>query len=123
MLHTRGLLGARAGLGGEDQPNNQTVQAERLREDEDEHHADVELRLVSRGAHAGVADDANGNASREARKAAGEAARQVREALEEGVFGDATLRRRDCAPGDGEGAEWGERGSRRKNSEAKAIDV
>ena len=41
---------ARRGLRGEDEADDEAVQAQGLREDEDEHHADEELRLLRRRA-------------------------------------------------------------------------
>jgi len=40
LLH----VAAATGLGGEDQADDEAVEAERLGEDKDEHHADVQLR-------------------------------------------------------------------------------
>ena len=64
-----------------DQRNNQTVQAERLREDKDQDHADEELRLLGSGADTGVTDDANSSSSGHAAKADSHTTAEVREAL------------------------------------------
>jgi len=84
---------ARVGLGRENEANDEAVEAERLREDEDEDHADVELALLRVGAHARVANDANRNAGREPTQAAGKASRKVGEAGEGRVLRLAVGRR------------------------------
>ena len=92
----RAGLRARRGLGGEDEADDEAVQAERLGEDEDEHHADVQLRLLRRRAHASVAHDANGLHAQHNR-----AQSQVRDAPRRGASARARVRacarRRACA--------------------------
>mmetsp|Transcript_19926 Transcript_19926/g.47033 ORF Transcript_19926/g.47033 Transcript_19926/m.47033 type:complete len:230 (+) Transcript_19926:291-980(+) len=83
----RGLLGIRAQtassiLGRENEADDQAVQPESLGEDEHEHHANVQLRLLSGGADAVIADDADGQAGRQPGKAACETTAEVREPLE-----------------------------------------
>eukprot|EP00322_Chrysochromulina_rotalis_P007118 CAMPEP_0115846204 /NCGR_PEP_ID=MMETSP0287-20121206/9742_1 /TAXON_ID=412157 /ORGANISM="Chrysochromulina rotalis, Strain UIO044" /LENGTH=257 /DNA_ID=CAMNT_0003299991 /DNA_START=244 /DNA_END=1018 /DNA_ORIENTATION=+ len=95
-------LGARRRLGGQDEADDQAVQAESLREDQDEDHADVELRLLGRRAHASVAHNADRNACSHAAEAAREASCEVRVAGERRVLRDATGRRRN-AVGDDDG--------------------
>jgi len=73
--------GLRARRVRHDQRNNQTVQAERLREDKDQDHADEELRLLGSGADTGVTDDANSSSSGHAAKADSHTTAEVREAL------------------------------------------
>lgn len=53
--------------------DDETVETQHFGENEDEDHADEEARLLSCAAHAGVADDANGETSRQT----GEAYRQT----------------------------------------------
>jgi hypothetical protein len=60
-----------------------TVKPEHLGEDEDEDHADEQARLLRSPAHAGVADDADREASRETREADGQARAELDEAREE----------------------------------------
>ena len=97
---------ARRGLRGEDEADDEAVQAQGLREDEDEHHADEELRLLRRRAHARVADDANRDPGGHSGEAAGEAGGEVGVAGEARVGGDATGRRRDCAMDGQSVCEW-----------------
>merc|ERR1719197_264388 len=58
-----------AGRRGHDQPHNEPVQSEGLREDEDEDHADEESRLLRVRTHARVADNSDCESSREGRHA------------------------------------------------------
>jgi len=84
-LDLLGLDRARGPGGGEDDPDDEPVERERLGEDEDEEHAREELGLLRVGADARVADDADGHARGEAGEAARQAGAEVGVPLEEGV--------------------------------------
>merc|ERR1719469_869227 len=81
-----GVGGALAGLRGQDQADDQAVQAQSLSEDKNQHHADVQLRLLRRRAHASIAHNADSDASGHATEAAREASCKVREAGERGIL-------------------------------------
>ena len=87
---------ARRCLGGQDEADDEAIQAKRLGEDEDQDHAHVQLGLLSRCAHARVADDADRNPGGHAAEAAREAGREMSVAGERGVLRLATSRRGDC---------------------------
>jgi len=93
-------LGARRGFRGQDETNDQAVQAERLSENQDEHHADVQLGLLRRSTHASVTNDANSNASGHTAEAASEASGKVRIAGERRVLRHSPRRRRDAVRDD-----------------------
>ena len=62
---------------GENKRDDEAVETQHLGEDEYEDHANVEARLLSRAAHARVAHDADGKASRQARQANAQTGAQV----------------------------------------------
>lgn len=76
-----------SGLGGEDERDDQTVETQRLSEDENKNHADEQLRLLCCGAHTGVTDDADGHAGSETSETDRETRAEVSEALEVSVGG------------------------------------
>ena len=67
------------------QSNDEAVQAERLGEDEYEHHAHVHFALLRHRTHGAVAHDANGDAGAKAAETAAEARGKVRKAGVRGV--------------------------------------
>ncbi len=82
-MRCNGLVGARlAGAGGEDDADDEAVEAKRLGEDEDEDHADEQLGLLRVGPDAGVADDADGEAGGEGAEPRGEPRGEVDGAVE-----------------------------------------
>lgn len=84
-LRAVGLGSARGTAGGENDADDEAVQGERLGENEDKDHAGKQLGLLRVGAHAGVADDANGHASSQAREPARKPRGKVSVPLEERV--------------------------------------
>lgn len=76
-----------SGLGGEDERNDQTVETQGLSEDENQNHADEQLRLLCCGAHTRVTDDADGHAGSETSETDRETRAEVSEALEVSVGG------------------------------------
>ncbi len=68
-----------AWLGGQDERDDQAVQAQDLGEDEYENHADVQTGLLGRSAHTRVSHNADGEASGQARQADAQASSQVME--------------------------------------------
>merc|ERR1712066_134753 len=64
--------------GSHHQADNQAVQTQSLGEDEDEDHANEEAGLLSVGAHASIAHNANGKAGCQGAHADGEAGTEVR---------------------------------------------
>merc|ERR1719333_1871671 len=63
--------------GGHDEADDEAVEAQGLCKDEDEDHAHEQAWLLSIGAHACIANDANGESSRKGTQANGEARTQV----------------------------------------------
>jgi hypothetical protein len=75
---------------GQNEGDNQTVQTERLAENENQNHADKEFRLLSVRAHTGVADNTNSEAGGQRRETARQTGGEVGKAVE------ARVRRLDC---------------------------
>merc|ERR1712022_31083 len=69
-------------LGLQNNCHNQTVQPQSLGKNKNEHHSDVQTRLLSRCAHTRVADDANRKTSRQVRETTCKASTQVGVAVE-----------------------------------------
>jgi len=98
-----GRVAGRLALGllrREDEADDETVQTQRLREDQNQHHADVQLRLLGGRAHARVTDDTNRNAGGHPAETAREARRQVRVARERRVLGHPARRGLDLVGDD-----------------------
>jgi len=70
-----------AGSSGQDERDDESVEAEHFGEDENEDHADVEARLLGGAAHARVAHDADREAGRQTRQAHAQARAQMVETL------------------------------------------
>ena len=73
----------------EDERHDETVQTQRLGENEDEDHANKELVLLSDGAHAGVTDDTNSHTSGQAGETTTQTGREMRIPSEAGVLSSA----------------------------------
>jgi len=73
----------------QDKADNETVQAERLRENQNQHHADVQLGLLGTCTYARVTNNANRNSGCHTAKTARKAGSKVREAGEGRVLRDA----------------------------------
>jgi len=71
---------------GDDEADDKTIEPECLGEDEDQDHADEELRLLRIGTNSGVSHDADGQSGSEGGQAYGETSGQVCVSLVGRVF-------------------------------------